>query len=58
MTQHQKLIEPFYSAFQQRDYANMIACYHDDLRVSDPVAKILEYKGCDAVGESEDGEKV
>ncbi len=37
MNQHQQLIETFYTAFQQRDYADMIACYHDDVRFSDPV---------------------
>ncbi|MCA9925167.1 MAG: nuclear transport factor 2 family protein [Anaerolineales bacterium] len=37
MNQHQQLIESFYAAFQQRDYANMIACYHDEVRFSDPV---------------------
>jgi len=34
---NQQLIETFYTAFQQRDYASMIACYHDDVRFSDPV---------------------
>lgn len=31
------LIETFYAAFQQRDYAAMNACYHQDVHFSDPV---------------------
>lgn len=31
------LIETFYQAFQRRDAAGMIACYHDDVAFSDPV---------------------
>jgi ketosteroid isomerase-like protein len=34
---HQKLIQTFYTAFQQRDHAGMIACYHPDIHFSDPV---------------------
>ena len=41
MNPQQQLIETFYSAFQQRDYAGMIACYHDDVRFSDPVFRDL-----------------
>ncbi len=37
MNQQQQLIETFYTAFQQKDYAGMIACYHDNVRFSDPV---------------------
>lgn len=31
------LIETFYAAFQQRDYAGMSACYHQEVHFSDPV---------------------
>lgn len=34
---NQKLIETFYTAFQQRDHASMIACYHADIHFADPV---------------------
>jgi limonene-1,2-epoxide hydrolase len=34
---HQKLIQTFYTAFQQRDHNTMIACYHPDIHFSDPV---------------------
>lgn len=37
MNHNQKLIEKFYTAFQQRDHAGMIACYHPDIHFSDPV---------------------
>lgn len=32
-----ELIENFYTSFQKRDAAGMIACYHDDVQFSDPV---------------------
>lgn len=31
------LIERFYTAFQKKDYASMIACYHAQVEFSDPV---------------------
>ena len=34
---NKELIEKFYTAFQQKDYAGMIACYHSDVHFSDPV---------------------
>lgn len=34
---HQALINKFYSAFQQRDYATMNACYDDNILFEDPV---------------------
>lgn len=34
---NKELIEKFYTAFQQKDYAGMIACYHPDIHFSDPV---------------------
>lgn len=37
MTANQALIEKFYTAFQQRDHAGMIACYHPEIHFSDPV---------------------
>jgi ketosteroid isomerase-like protein len=41
MTANEKLIEKFYTAFQNKDYARMAACYHDEVRFSDPVFTIL-----------------
>ena len=37
MTSNEKLVEKFYVAFQNKDYAGMAACYHDEVRFSDPV---------------------
>jgi ketosteroid isomerase-like protein len=37
MTTNQELITKFYTAFQQRDHAGMIACYHPEIHFSDPV---------------------
>lgn len=37
MNQNEKLIETFYTAFQKLDAAAMTACYHPDIRFSDPV---------------------
>lgn len=37
-----KLIETFYTAFQQRDAEGMVACYHPEVRFSDPVFQALE----------------
>ncbi len=36
MQENQQLIRNFYTAFQQRDYAGMIACYHPEVHFSDP----------------------
>lgn len=36
------VIDRFYSAFQQRDWATMGACYHDEARFSDPVFPALD----------------
>jgi ketosteroid isomerase-like protein len=36
------LIERFYEAFARRDADAMVACYHDDIRFSDPVFPDLE----------------
>ncbi len=37
MNNNQELITKFYTAFQQKDFAGMIACYHPDIHFSDPV---------------------
>lgn len=42
MQAHIDLIERFYTAFQAKDPQGMIACYHDDVRFSDPVFPSLE----------------
>ncbi len=34
---HEALIEMFYTAFQQQDYATMNSCYHENIHFSDPV---------------------
>lgn len=36
-TDQQQLIHTFYTTFQQRDHAGMIACYHPDIHFADPV---------------------
>jgi hypothetical protein len=33
---HVSLIENFYTCFQQGDFEGMVACYHDQIRFSDP----------------------
>lgn len=37
MHPHAQLIEQFYKAFQERNAAGMIACYHDQITFNDPV---------------------
>jgi ketosteroid isomerase-like protein len=37
MNPHEDLIKRFYTAFQRRDGAAMAACYHAEVRFSDPV---------------------
>jgi ketosteroid isomerase-like protein len=37
MTEHERLIETFYRAFQQRDAAAMARCYHPAIVFDDPV---------------------
>jgi len=39
---NQTLVETFYTAFQQRNHAGMIACYHSDIHFSDPVFTNLQ----------------
>jgi ketosteroid isomerase-like protein len=37
-----RLIETFYTSFQKRDAEGMVACYHPDVRFSDPVFQDLQ----------------
>jgi len=39
---HARLIEKFYTLFQNRDADGMIACYHSEVLFSDPVFRDLE----------------
>ena len=43
------VLERFYSAFAQRDWASMAACYHRDARFSDPVFPVLDATGAGAM---------
>ncbi len=47
--EHTRLIEQFYSRFQQKDYAGMIACYHQQIEFSDPVFTDLKGKQAGAM---------
>lgn len=40
-----QVLERFYMAFSQRDWATMGACYHSDARFSDPVFTDLDAAG-------------
>ncbi|MBP7450217.1 MAG: nuclear transport factor 2 family protein [Flavobacteriales bacterium] len=40
-----QVLERFYTAFSQRDWATMGACYHSDARFSDPVFTDLDAAG-------------
>jgi ketosteroid isomerase-like protein len=42
MDTNKALIEKFYTAFQQLDYAMMNSCYSDDIVFSDPVFGLLQ----------------
>ena len=44
MTQHEEMVDRFYTAFQQLDYATMQACYSSHPVFSDPVFGLLEGK--------------
>jgi ketosteroid isomerase-like protein len=44
-----RLIETFYTAFQQKDYAGMSACYHPQIEFSDPVFTALKGKQVSAM---------
>ena len=43
------VLQRFYTAFAQRDWATMAACYHDQARFSDPVFPDLDAKGVRAM---------
>lgn len=43
------LLHTFYTAFAQRDWAVMGACYHDEAQFSDPVFPELDAKGVKAM---------
>lgn len=42
MNNNQQIVERFYNAFQQLDYATMQDCYSDDIVFSDPVFGLLK----------------
>jgi ketosteroid isomerase-like protein len=44
-----QLIEKFYTSFQKKDYAGMIACYHPQIEFSDPVFASLRGKQAGAM---------
>ena len=37
MTDHEKLLDRFYSSLQKKDHAGMIACYHPEIHFTDEV---------------------
>lgn len=39
-----EILNKFYKAFQQRDYATMQSCYHEDVQFSDPAFQNLNAK--------------
>lgn len=41
MNQNATTIETFYKAFQEKDYAGMAACYHENVQFSDPAFQNL-----------------
>ncbi len=49
MDNNQELIKIFYAAFQQKDYAGMMACYHPEIHFSDPVFTGLRGKQAGAM---------
>lgn len=49
MNDNRSLLSTFYTAFYQRDYASMIACYHPDIHFSDPVFTDLHGKQAGAM---------
>lgn len=49
MHEHTQLIEDFYSAFQKLDGEAMSACYHPDIRFSDPVFPDLQGEAAGAM---------
>ncbi|RYZ15611.1 MAG: nuclear transport factor 2 family protein, partial [Sphingobacteriales bacterium] len=51
MNNNQQIIERFYNAFQQLDYATMQDCYSDDIIFSDPVFGLLKGEEAKAMWE-------
>jgi ketosteroid isomerase-like protein len=51
MSDNKAIIEKFYTAFSQKDYATMNACYADDIIFSDPVFLILKNEEVKAMWE-------
>jgi hypothetical protein len=49
MSDKEKLIHRFYTAFQNRDYATMQDCYHPQAHFSDPVFRSLDSQGVKAM---------
>lgn len=49
MNSNEQLIYKFYTSFQQLDAINMQACYHDDIRFSDPAFPNLSGKEAGAM---------
>lgn len=66
MNANQKLIQKFYTSFQQLDANGMKACYHPDIEFSDPAFPALRGKEagamwsmlCDALQKSNEGWKL
>ncbi|WP_435274347.1 nuclear transport factor 2 family protein [Psychrobium sp. nBUS_13] len=40
MNENEQLVEKFYNAFKQSDYATMHDCYHPDIEFSDPLFQL------------------
>lgn len=51
MNNNQQIVERFYNAFQQLDYATMQDCYSDDIIFSDPVFGLLKGEEAKAMWE-------
>jgi ketosteroid isomerase-like protein len=51
MNNNQQVIERFYTAFQQLDYATMQDCYSDDIVFNDPVFGLLKGEEAKAMWE-------
>lgn len=49
MTNHNKVIEDFYTAFQKKDWEGMQACYHQEIQFLDPVFPNLKGKEAKAM---------
>jgi ketosteroid isomerase-like protein len=51
MNQHERLIQKFYTAFEQGDFKTMQSCYHDNAVFSDPVFQNLNSREVKAMWE-------